>query len=252
MMTERRQKIDEYIQEKNEATLSQLKELVPGVSEMTIRRDLESLENDGRIVRVHGGAKSIKSISGFVEDVFSKRSAVNIKRKELIAHKAARLVIPESSIYIDSGSTTMALAMRISDVRLLITTNGLNVASELLRLEMPTAYLVGGELSRSSISLSGPQALKCVENMNFDTAFIAATAFSEQAGFTCGSVHDSALKRAVLARAKRRIILMDSTKVGSSMPHTFAHPNEIDTFVSDGELPENITRLFLQNGVELL
>lgn len=251
-MTERRRKIDDFIQDNREVSLNDLKELVPGVSEMTLRRDLEALEQDGRIIRVHGGAKSLKSLSGLVEDVFSKRSAINIERKQIIAKKAAVLIGASSSIYLDSGSTIMALAEQIPDVGLLITTNGLNIASELLRLEHATVNLLGGEVSRGSISLSGPQALESIERLNIDLAFIAATAFSIDAGFTCGSVHDRALKSRVLAKAKRRVILMDSTKVGKTMPHTFAWCKDIDTLVSDDGLPNEIVTFLESCHVEIL
>lgn len=251
-MTERRRKINDFIQARSEASLSELRVLVPGVSEMTIRRDLEALEREGRIVRVHGGARSIKSLGNLVEDVFSKRSTINIERKQKIGEKAAALIEEGSSIYLDSGSTLMEVAKRIPDVRLLITTNGLNVALELLHLEHVTVDLLGGEVSRGSISLFGPQAQEGILRLNIDAAFIAATAFSEEAGFTCGSVHDRALKNQVLAKARRRIILMDSTKIGKTMPHTFAQCSEIDMVISDGEMPESALAYFAARNVRVL
>ena len=250
-MTERRQKINDFIQAKSEVSLAQLRELVPGVSEMTIRRDLEALEQEGRIVRVHGGAKSLKSLGSLVEDAFSKRSTINIEKKQIIGRKAAEMIEAGSSIYLDSGSTLMEMAKRIPDVRLLITTNGLNVALELLHLEHATVNLLGGEVSRGSISLSGPQAQEGILRLNIDVAFIASTAFSIEAGFTCGSVHDRALKNQVLSKARRRIILMDSTKIGTTMPHTFARCEEIDAVVSDGDMPDEIASYFAARNVQV-
>lgn len=251
-MNDRRRQINDYIQIKKEVVLSELKELVPDVSEMTIRRDLEALEQDGLIIRVHGGAKSIKSINLLVEDVFSKRSAVNIEKKQAIGEKAAGYIVAENSIYLDSGSTTMALAQRIPDKRLLISTSGLNIALELIKLQNSTINIIGGELNKSSISMAGPQAVGSIANLNIDIAFIAATAFSMDGGFTCGTVYDSELKHRVLKKARRRIVLMDSTKVGKTMPYTFAWPEEIDMLITDEELPTEI-REYLQNrGVEVV
>ncbi|MBR5478705.1 MAG: DeoR/GlpR transcriptional regulator [Clostridia bacterium] len=248
----RRDKINKFIQEKSEATLTQLRALVPGVSEMTIRRDLEALEAEGRIIRVHGGAKSLKSLGTLVEDVFSKRSAINTDKKKLIGEKAAKLVGEGSSIFLDSGSTVIELAKRMPDVPLLITTSGLNIALELLHLENVTVNVLGGEVGRNTIALSGPSAQEAIERLNIDVAFVAATAFSCDSGFTCGNVHDKALKSKVLSKARRKIILMDSTKIGSVMPHTFATVDEVDAVITDGFISEDIKRYFAEKNIEIL
>ena len=124
-MNERQHKINDYIQSKNEVSLSALKQLVPDVSEMTIRRDLEALEGEGRIIRIHGGARSLKAINMLVEDAFSKRSAANVDKKHVIGKKALDFIKDNSSIYIDAGSTTMTLAEMMPDKNLLISTCGL-------------------------------------------------------------------------------------------------------------------------------
>lgn len=251
-MNERRSIINDYIQRKQEVTLSELKQLVPDVSEMTIRRDLEALEHEGTIIRIHGGAKSINSINMLVEDVFSKRSTVNTEKKYEIGEKAAEFIVAENSVYLDAGSTIMNLAHRIPDKRLLISTSGLNVGLELLKLKNSTVNIIGGELNKNSISIAGPQAISAISNLNIDVAFVAATAFSIEAGFSCGTVYDRELKNLVLKKAKRKIILMDSSKVGKAMPYTFAWPNEVDTLITDSEFPEEI-REYLQNqGVEVV
>ncbi len=251
-MNTRREKINEYIQQKSKVTLSELKKLVPGVSEMTIRRDLETLEREGSIIRVHGGAKSLKSISGLVEDVFSKRSAINTEQKRIIGEKAAKLISQGSSIYLDAGSTIVELVKRIEDAPLLIITNGLNIALDLLHLKQANINVLGGEVNHNNISLAGPQAQSAIERLNIDTAFLAVTAFSIESGFTCGNVHDCALKNAVLKKAKRRIMLMDSTKIGTAMPYTFASIDEIDVIVTDGNMPEETRKYLAEKGIEIL
>lgn len=251
-MNTRREKINEYIQQKSKVTLGELKKLVPGVSEMTIRRDLETLEREGSIIRVHGGAKSLKSISGLVEDVFSKRSAINTEQKRIIGEKAAKLISRGSSIYLDAGSTIVELVKRIEDVPLLITTNGLNIALDLLHLKQATVNVLGGEVNHNNISLAGPQAQNAIERLNIDVAFLAVTAFSPESGFTCGNIHDCALKGAVVKKAKKCIMLMDSTKLGNAMPHTFATADEIDAIVTDGNLPEDIRDYLTEKGIEIL
>lgn len=251
-MNTRRQQINDYIQRKQEVFLSELKELVPDVSEMTIRRDLEALEQEGSIVRIHGGAKSVKSINRLVEDVFSKRLSVNTEKKRVIGEKAAALIKEDSSIYLDAGSTTMALAERMPDKRLLISTSGINLALELLRLNNCTLNVIGGEASRNSISVAGPSALAGIENLNIDQAFIAATAFSMESGFSCGSINDCELKRTVLKKAKQRILLMDSSKLEKAMPYTFAWAKDIDILICDEAFPKEMYEYFTNLGVKIV
>ncbi len=251
-MNERRSLIQDYIQRKQEVGLNELKELVPDVSEMTLRRDIKALEKEGAIIRIHGGAKSINSINMLVEDVFSKRSGANNDKKQEIGDKAAEYVVAENSIYLDSGSTTMALAQRIPDKRVLISTSGLNIALELLRLQNSTINIIGGEFDKNSISMAGPQAVKNIWNLNIDTAFIGASAFSMECGFSCGSAYHSEIKSLVLKKAKRRIVLMDSTKVGTSLPYTFAWPEDVDIVITDSELTKDVREFLQSKGVKVV
>ncbi|MBR5543453.1 MAG: DeoR/GlpR transcriptional regulator [Oscillospiraceae bacterium] len=251
-MNDRRKLIDNYIQEHNEVTLSSLRELVPDVSEMTIRRDLEALEAKGKILRVHGGARSLKAINMLVEDAFSKRSSENVNQKRIIAEKALTLVENNSSVYIDAGSTTMMLAEMLPDKNLLVSTCGINIAVELMRQENSRVNLIGGEVNKNNISTYGPEARVAMENINIDVAFVASTAFSPKSGFTCGNVHDCELKREALSRATLKVILMDSAKVGTIMPYTFARPGDIDVLISDDGLSEEIRSFFEENGTQVL
>lgn len=251
-MNERQKLINDFIQTRSEVSLASLKELVPDVSEMTIRRDLEALENAGRIVRVHGGARSVKAINMLVEDVFSKRSAANVGKKREIAEKALEHIGENNSIYIDAGSTMMTLAELVPDKNLLISTNGINIAAELLKHRKCRVNLIGGEVNKDNISTYGPDARTSVEKLNIDVAFIASTAFSEKCGFSCGSVHDCELKRTVLDRATLRILLMDSSKVGNVMPYTFARPGDIDILISDDGLSGDLRTFFEENGTKVL
>lgn len=251
-MNERRRLIQDYIQRKQEVGLNELKELVPDVSEMTLRRDIKALEQEGSIIRIHGGAKSINSINMLVEDVFSKRSGVNNDKKQEIGDKAAEYIVAENSIYLDSGSTTMALAQRMPDKRVLISTSGLNIALELLRLQNSTVNIIGGEFDKNSISMAGPQAVKNIWNLNIDTAFIGVSGFSKECGFSCGSAYHCEIKNLVLKKAKRRIVLMDSTKVGKALPYTFAWPEDVDIVITDSDLSDDIREFLQDKGVEVV
>ncbi len=251
-MNERQKKMNDYIQSKNEVSLSELKNLVPDVSEMTIRRDLEALEGEGRVVRIHGGARSLKAINMLVEDTFSKRSAANVEKKRSLCEKALVYIEDNSSVYIDAGSTTMTLAEMLPDKKLLISTCGLNIAAELLKQKNSRVNLIGGEINKNSISTYGPGARAAIENINIDVAFIASTAFSEKNGFSCGHVYDCEIKREVLRKATLRIMLMDSSKIGNMMPYTFAYPEDIDVLITDNGISNELRSFFIERGTKVL
>ena len=251
-MNDRQKLVNDYIQSNSEVSLSDLKELVPNVSEMTIRRDLEALEAEGRIVRIHGGARSVKAINMLVEDVFSNRFATNVDKKRQICEKALKYIEDNHSIYIDAGSTTMMLAEILPDKNLLISTCGINIAAELLKKKNCMVNLIGGEVNKNSISTYGPAAKAALENINLDIAFVASTAFSAKNGFMCGNVHDCEIKREVLSRATTRIMLMDSSKIDNMMPYTFARPEDIDVLISDDGIADELRDFFADNGTLVL
>ena len=100
--------------------------------------------------------------------------------------------------------------------------------------------LLGGTVSRNNIATSGSFSTDMLSHINIETAFLAATAFTEDRGFTCGSQSESEIKSYVLKNAKRRIMLLDSTKLGKIMPYTFAAFGDIDVLISDSEFPQEL------------
>ena len=146
-MEERRDAIVELVNARGTVSFRQLKEAFPNVSEMTLRTDLKALDAEGRIVRIHGGARSVEQIIG-TDGLLSTRTAKNTDAKNLIARKALSLIRPNTTVFLDSGSTTTSFAAALPDENLLIFTSGLTCAAELARLERPSTYLVGGKLNR--------------------------------------------------------------------------------------------------------
>ena len=186
MTTHRREVINLYIQSKGEVRFKELESMLPDISGMTIRRDLEYLEQRGEIVRTRGGAKSIAHLSMLKEAAYTQRMGENTEAKMLIAEKAVQFVVPGRSLYIDSGSTSMYFAQKLSDENLFVLTSSPNVALELIKLSNVKVSLTGGKLNRDTMSLSGYNAVEYVKEINIDIAFMAASAFSANSGFTCG------------------------------------------------------------------
>ena len=132
-MQERRQKIVEFVNRLGTVSFAQLRAAFQEVSEMTLRTDLKALDEERRLVRVHGGAKSVEVVVG-TDDFLLRRSLRAAPEKAQIARKALGLLRPDMTIYLDSGSTTTGLAHLIPDERYQIFTNSLSCANELLRL----------------------------------------------------------------------------------------------------------------------
>lgn len=240
-MEQRRNKMVELINQKGNVSFAQIKAEFPNVSEMTLRTDLKALDEANRIVRIHGGAKSVQVVIG-TDDFLNKRSVRNISEKKEIAQKALKLLRSDSVVFLDSGSTTTSLASIFPDQSNLIYTTGLSCATELVNLEHPIINIPGGRMNRYSMSVCGYTAIKELEGVNFDQAFIGVTCYDESTGFTCGVRDEAILKQTVIKQSGQTIILMDSSKVGKRNPFTFCDLSDVDVIISDDHLPESFLK----------
>jgi len=250
-MKQRRESIVELINQEGNVSFSQLKKAFPDVSEMTLRTDLKSLDQSRLIVRTHGGARSVQFVVG-TDDLLLNRNARNVEEKNEIATKAAKLVRPDSTVFIDSGSTTTALARVIPDQRELIVTNSLTVAAELARLEQGRCIVIGGNLNRYSMSLYGSKTIEDVSSISFDVLFLGVTTYNSSMGFACGSDEEAALKRTLIAHAEQTVVLMDSAKVDRRSTFRICDLDDVDVLVSDNGLPDDFLRACRENDVEVI
>ena len=242
-MTERREAILKYIETKGEVSIGELASHFTAWSEMTIRRDLAALEQMRRIILTRGGARTVPTRYGLHEDMYSAREQLNDEAKQLIASKAVTLVEPDTGIFIDSGTTAMAFARRLPDCHLAVITAAPNIALEIaMRKVNPSIIMLGGTLSRNEIAVSDPEAVSLLEHLNIDTAFMAASGYDEKGGFTVGSQLGAMLKRAVVKRARRVVMMLDSSKIGALLPFTFAGMEDVDVLVGDGKLSESMIK----------
>lgn len=139
-METRRNAIVELINEKETVSFSEIKEAFPNVSEMTLRTDLKFLDKEKRILRIHGGAKSVQVIIG-TDDFLNRKSVRNIPAKQKIAEKALTLLRPDTTVFLDSGSTATVFARRFPNQSNLIYTTGLSCATEFAELSKPSVMI---------------------------------------------------------------------------------------------------------------
>ena len=237
-MEMRRNAIAKLVNKEGNISFSQIKEHFPDVSEMTLRTDLKALDAAKEIVRIHGGAKSVQLVIG-TDDYLTRRAIRNIQAKQEIAKKAAQLILPDTAVFLDSGSTTTELARMFPDQSNLIYTTGLSCATELANLTKPVIMLPGGQLNRYSISMYGISAIRELEQVNFHQTFLGITGYSMKAGFTCGNSEEAMLKRTAIEQAEQIIVLMDSSKIEVKSTYTICDLSDVDIIISDGALPKD-------------
>ena len=250
-MEMRRDAIVQLVNEKGSVRFSQIKEAFPNVSEMTLRTDLKALDEEKKILRVHGGARSVQVIIG-TDGFLNRKSVHNISEKQEIARKALTLLHPDTTIFLDSGSTSTAFARQIPGRSYLIYTTGLSCATELANLSKPTVMLPGGKLNRYSQSVFGYSAIRELERVNFDQAFLGVTGFHPSVGFSCGISDEALLKETAIRQSGQVIALMDSSKIDVKCSFSFCRLSDIDVVVSDGKLPEEFLDECRKFGVQVL
>ncbi len=233
MYNKRQTIIMDYLTKNGEAKNSELLPLVGDCSMMTLIRDLNKLEKDGQLLRTHGGAVIAPQVQVKQELAFDYRINQNTFEKDDIAWIATELIQANHAYYFDSGSTILSMAQQINDEHHAIVTSAANTAIELSRSGNNTVTLLGGQLSANTLSCSGPQAQRMLQDINIDVAFMATSGFSAHGGFTVGSLSEAELKREVIRKSALTIMLLDHTKINKSYPFTFAHLDAIDIVIGD-------------------
>ena len=252
MNSERRAIIKKLLHTKPFVSLKELTDLFPNVSSMTVRRDIDYFEKQGEAIKVRGGARSMKFITTSMEEEFPSRMQKNIPAKEALAKKAIDMLETGRSIFLDSGTTMMTMANLLPDERLTITTTGPNIALELVNKKQTIVNLVGGMLNRDNISVSGTQAIRFLEDINIDTAFIVPSGASAHTGLTCGNYSECELKKHIVEKARKIIVLLDTSKLDKSLPYTFCDLKSVYAIITNGILPDDIERLAETNGVQII
>ncbi len=252
MKRERIEEIAELLDKRGRLTLEQLDDFFPNVSQMTLRRDLLQLEQQGRIIRIRGGAMSVKEVQKVSGEPYAKKTASNTDEKIRIAQKAANLIDENCSLFMDGGTTALCLAKEIPDINIHVFTNGLAVAIELAKKKNLNITVLGGQVIKDNLSTASPVAKSYFENTNFELAIISASAFTPEIGFSCGSMVEADLLKMARQKAKTLYMMLDSSKIGKIMPHTFARMDDIDVLITDDNFPMETKELFRQKNIVVM
>ena len=214
-----------------------------GVSRETVRRDLLELENEGALKRVRGGAVPADTKQ---EAPYAIRGTVRLREKQAIAAVAAGLVQPGSVLFLDGGSSTTAiLAERLAKLSgLVVITNSVDVAtrfaaSESLEKRRNTAVLIGGDFNTRAAATFGPAAINEIHRYSADIAFVSPFGLDAGAGATSYDPHEAEIARAMLARARRRVLLADHSKLGNVSRVSYTDLAAVDQIVLDARAELN-------------
>ncbi|RKN33074.1 DeoR/GlpR family DNA-binding transcription regulator [Micromonospora musae] len=224
-----------------------------GVSDMTIRRDLESLHERGLLAKVHGGA-TVAGPGSTDEPGFRAKSVRQPAEKAAIADRAAQLVRPGAAIALSAGTTTAELARRLLDVPgLTVVTNSLPVAEIMHAGGRPdqTVVLTGGVRTPSD-ALVGPLAVQAVRSLHLDLLFLGVHGISERAGFTTPNLMEADTDRALVASADRLVVLADHSKWGTVGISSIVELSAAHVLVSDEGLSSEARRVLGERVGELV
>jgi DeoR/GlpR family transcriptional regulator of sugar metabolism len=249
---ERQRQISQFIEEKKLAKVAELS-IYFGVSEATIRRDLEKLESAGIIQRVHGGAISSNGEQAHPEPIIIQRAAENAKEKSMIGRVAASLVREGETVFLGSGTTTLEVARHLKGKKdLTVITNALNIANELAEEQDITLIVIGGLLRHSELSMIGHIAEQTLQELNADKVIMGMRALSLSEGLTNDYLPETMTDRAIISFAPEVILVIDHSKFDKVSTALVAPVVYVSKIVTDDQAPPEIVAELRALGIEVI
>src|SRR5690625_3032541 len=232
---QRREHILKLLQERHVLSINELTSML-SVSHMTVRRDIQALENDGKVLSVTGGVRLAARLKS--EPSYLAKAQLEVPAKRSIARAAADLVRENFTIYLDAGTTTLQMVPLLTDkVGLTVITSDFNVVGHLM--EYPGIELIhtGGLVSHSDHSSVGRFTAEFLRQVNVDLAFIASSSWDAERGSTTPSEAKVIAKQELLRIASKSVLVVDSTKYGKFGTFRVASLEEFDLIITDDRLP---------------
>jgi DeoR family transcriptional regulator of aga operon len=219
-------------------------------SQVTIRKDLETLHEHGLVHRTHGGA--LPAHERALEDpTLREKEKLNRHEKLRIAEAAVGRVQEGQVLILDSGTTTTEIARALRKFRnLTIVTNAVNIAAELSGTALEV-ILTGGTLRKNSFSLVGPIAEETLHSLHADLLFLGVDGFDVQYGLSTPNLLEAKVNRVMVEIAKRKIAVCDSSKFGRKSLSLIAPPSTLDEVITDHGIPKSDARALKKAGIEV-
>jgi DeoR/GlpR family transcriptional regulator of sugar metabolism len=249
LAAERRRRIAEIIRSRGVVSVADMAESL-GTSEITLRRDLRAMADQGLLMRTHGGAVLPAGLAH--EPTYSEKASQAAAEKAAIARLAVRMVRAGDSIVLGPGTTTLALARLLIDYpELTVVTNSLLVAQALMPATRVEVILTGGTLRRGIHALVGPAAEDSVRSLRASQAFISGNGLTAERGLSTPSPLVAATDRALAAAALQIVVLADHTKIGHETMSQTIPLQRISTLITDAGADPAELALIREAGVEV-
>jgi DeoR family fructose operon transcriptional repressor len=249
---ERQQAIAALVMSRGRASVAELAQVYDVTTE-TVRRDLAVLDKAGLLRRVHGGAVPVRTLH-LVEAGVGERDSTRADQKDAIAAAAAEF-FPRSgaSVLLDSGTTTARVAAHLpNDRELTVVTNSVPIAGRVAAMGNVTLQLLGGRVRGLTQAAVGEQALRVLDTLRVDIAFIGTNAISVRHGLSTPDTDEAAVKRAMVHAANYVVVVADSSKLGQEDLVSFAPIDSVDTLITDDEIAHADRDQFTEQGVEVV
>ena len=249
---ERQQAIAELVMSRGRASVADLAQTYDVTTE-TVRRDLAALDRTGILRRVHGGAVPVRALH-VVEPGVMERETTRADHKDAIARAALEfLPISGGSVLLDAGTTTgRVAAMLPTDRNLVVVTNSVPIAARMAAMPTVSLQLLGGRVRGLTQAAVGEPALRLLDTLRVDVAFIGTNGISVEHGLSTPDSDEAAVKRAMVRAAGYVVVVADSSKVGREDLLSFAPIDRVDVLITDAELADADRAQLADRGVEVV
>jgi DeoR/GlpR family transcriptional regulator of sugar metabolism len=250
LSAERKLKIAEIVGKNGGIRTSELSDIF-SVSEMTVLRDLATLEKQGILTRVYGGAVSSQSFSTETPNIV--REKIRTTEKNKIASLASKIIDEGDNIFLDGSTTTHALAKRLYNFKeIKVVTIGLDILNELKDIDSIEVISPGGVLDKITMNFLGRSTEEFLKNLNSDKAFISTSGISIKAGLTEPNPQQAFIKKIMLENAQQRILLADGSKYDVIALNRICDLSDLDIVITDNKPDNEYFHFFKQNNIKVL
>lgn len=250
MFTEERQeKIAEILKSKSSIKVNELSDAF-NVSESTIRRDLQYMEEMGLLTRTHGGAVSVKKTN--FEPTFKEKKDEKQDEKSIIGSIAASMIEDGDTIILDSGTTTFEIARHLTAKNITVITNSIDIASELSTKDDINLIVAGGSFRLTTRAIVGHITESIFNNFRVDKAFIGANGISVEEGITTPNFTEAQTKKAMMNVANKVIVVADSSKFNQVSFSVICPIRAVTAIITSSDLDKAVIKEFEESGVEVV
>lgn len=221
-----------------------------GVTEETIRRDLEKLESQGNLTRIHGGAISLQKVDEDLPHV--EREVINKKEKMSVAKEAVKYIEENDIIFLDASSTTLYLARFIPNINLTVLTNSIKICAELAKNSNIQVICTGGTLYPNSMSFVGPLTVQTLESYYVNKLFFSCKGIHEEWGISDSNELQALVKRKIIQMAEKKYLLLDHTKVNKKAFANIDKADAVDVIIIDSNATDEMIGGFEKQEIQVI